>query len=379
MLVELSEVQLMTKKLAHELAVREILPLAGEIDETRRFPAEIIDQMARAGLFGILIPAMYGGAGGERLDYLLAVEEIAMASASVASIYVKSSTVAFLIATFGTEEQKQRYLPAMARGETLGAMAITETDSGANWALTLRSRATRENDLYVLHGSKDFISNAGEAGVYVVLARTEPGKGPAGISAFLLEKDTPGLSFGAHENKLGLRATPAGDIVIDDCRVPASQLLGKEGEGAKLVPPFAAMVCIGQAAMAVGIAQAALDASIAYTKSRTIDEPRTVAHLEQVQATIADRAIAVETARLLTHRAVLPAGTFNPRLMLSAAVFSEPLAVDVTSKAITLHGRYGSARDFPLERYFRDAKTLSLHPVLDVVRTTVGKIVLGLV
>lgn len=379
MLVEFTEVQTMTKKLAHELAARTITPVAAEIDETRRFPREIIEQMAQAGLFGILIPAAYGGAGGERLDYLLAVEEIAMVSASVASIFVKSSTVAFLIATFGTEEQKQKYLPSMARGEALGAMAITETASGANWALTLRSRATRENDSFVLHGTKDFISNAGEAGVYIVLARTEPGKGPAGISAFLIEKGTPGLSFGTHENKLGLRATPAGEIIIDDCRVPAAQLLGKEGEGAKLVPPFAAMVCAGQAALAVGIAQAALDATVAYTKDRTIDEPRTVAHLEQVQAAIADMAIAIEAARLLTYRAVSPASTFNPRLMLSAAVLSETTAVDVTSKAITLHGRYGSAHDFPLERYFRDAKTLSLHPVLDVVRATIGKLVLGLV
>lgn len=378
MLVELTEVQTMTKRLAHELAAREIAPVAAEIDETRRFPREIIEHMGRAGLFGILIPLTYGGAGGERLDYLLAVEEIAMVSASVASIYVKSSTVAFLIATFGNEEQKQKYLPAMARGELLGAMAITETGSGANWALTLRTRATQEDGMVVLHGSKDFISNAGEAGVYVVLARTSPGTGPAGISAFLVDKATPGLSFGTHENKLGLRATPAGEIIFDDCRVPATQLLGKEGEGARLVPPFAAMVCAGQAAIAVGIAQAALDASIGYVKGRTIDEPRTVAHLEQVQAAIADMSIAVETARLLTQRAVLPPGTMQPRLMLSAAVFSETMAVDVTSKAITLHGRYGSAHDFPLERCFRDAKTLSLHPVLDVVRTTIGKLVLGL-
>ncbi len=377
-MVEFTEVQLMTKKLAHELAARAIAPVAAEIDETRRFPQEIIDQMARAGLFGILIPTAYGGAGGERLDYLLAVEEIAMVSASVASIYVKSSTVAFLIATFGTEAQKQKYLPAMAGGDILGAMAITETNSGANWALTLRSRATLEDGIYVLHGTKDFISNAGAAGIYVVLARTEPGTGPAGISAFLIDKEMPGLAFGTHENKLGLRATPAGDIVLDDCRVAASQILGKAGEGARLVPPFAAMVCAGQAAIAVGIAQAALDASVAYVKGRTIDEPRTVAHLEQVQVAIADMSIAIEAARLLTYRAVLPASSMQPRLMLSAAVFSETMAVDVTSKAITLHGRYGSAHDFPLERYFRDAKTLSLHPVLDVVRTTIGKLVLGL-
>jgi len=377
--LRLTEEQEMTRKMTRELAAKEIAPIAAEIDETGRFPKEAMEKMAEAGLFGILIPPPFGGAGGDRLTFVLAVEEIAAASASVALSFVTSTGVAFAILAFGSDEQRKRYLPALAKGEKLGAFATTEPSGGTNWQMTLRTRAVADGDGYVVNGSKCFISNAGEADVYIVLARTNPAKGPMGISALIIEKDTPGFSLGKLEEKFGLRGDPTGELIFEDCRVPKENLLGQEGDAVKIVPAFAALYCAGQAAIAAGIARAALEASVKYTKERVVVEPMTLANFDTVQSTIADMAAAVEATRLIAYRAAFPAAKEGPDpLIFLAPVFGTEVAIDVTGKAIRLHGGYGCTKDFPVGRYFRDAKTLSLHPATDFLRLTAGKMLLSI-
>lgn len=377
--LRLTEEQEMTRRMAGELAAKEIAPIAAEIDETGRFPREAIEKLAQAGLFGILISSPFGGAGGDRLTFLLAVEEIAAASASVALSLVTSVGAAFAILAFGSDEQRKKYLPALAKGEKLGAFAITEPSGGTNWLMTLQTRALAKGNEYVVNGSKCFISNAGEADIYVVVVGIDPAKGPMGISTLIVEKDTPGFSFGTLEDKFGLRGDPTGELIFKDCHVPRENLLGQEGDAVKIVPAFGALACTAHAAIAAGIARAALEASINYTKERIVVEPMTLANLDTVQSTIADMAAAVEAARLLAYRAASPAAKEGPDpLAYLAAVFGFEVAIDVTGKAIKLHGGYGTTRDFPVGRYFRDAKTLSLHPASDFLRLTAGKMLLGI-
>jgi alkylation response protein AidB-like acyl-CoA dehydrogenase len=374
----LTEDQEMVRKTARELATREIAPIAAEIDETGRFPREVMGKMAEAGFFGILIPPPFGGAGGSRLDFSLVVQEIAAASASVGLSFVTSTDVGFVVLAFGTDEQKKKYLPSLAKGRSLGAFAITEPSGGTNWQMTLKTKAMPDSDRYVVNGSKCFITNGGEADIYVVLARTEPAKGPMGISALIIEKDTPGFSFGTQEEKLGLRGDPTRELVFEDCRVPKTNLLGQEGDALKIFQALGALDMVGQAAISVGIAQAALDASVKYTKERIVVEPMTLANLESIQSTAADMVAAVEAARLLAYRAALlePKEGPNP-LIPMAAMFGTEVAIDVTGKGIKLHGGYGCTKDFPVGRYFRDAKTLSLQKSSDYVRLQAGKMLLG--
>jgi len=377
--LRLTEKQEMTRKMARELATKEVASIAAEIDQTGRFPKEVIKKMADAGLFGILIPPPFGGARGEHLDFLLVAEEIAAAAASVAFSFVTSVGTAFLILAFGNDGQRKKYLPAMAKGKRLGAFAITESSGGANWWLTLQTKAVADGDSYVVNGSKCFTTNAGEADIYIILARTDVMKGPMGISALLIEKDTPGFSLGKREEKLGLRGDPTAELIFEDCRVPRDNLLGQEGDGLKIGPAFASLACAGIAATATGIAQAALDASIKYTKQRVVVDPMTLANFDGVQCTIADMAASVGAARFIAYRAAFPETKERPDpLIFLAAAFGTEVAVDVSSKAIRLHGGYGCTKDFPVERYFRDAKVLSLHPATDFLRLTAGKMLLGI-
>ncbi len=374
---ELTEEQKMIKKTARELAAKEIAPIAAEIDEIGRFPKEVIEKIADIGLFGAFIPPPFGGAGGERLDYLLALEEIAAASASVAWNIATSTDTAFAILAFGSDEQKRKYLLSLAKGEKLGSFALSEPSGGTNWQQTMQTKAVAEGEQYVVNGSKCFNSNAGEADIYMVFARTDVTKGPMGISALLIEKDTPGFSFGKKEEKFGLRGDPTGELFFEDCRVPKENLLGQEGDGLKIFQAFGALDCLSQAAVFVGIAQAALDATITYTKERTVVEPRTLANFENVQSTIADMATSIEATRLLTYRAAILGGNeLNPSTLM-APMFASETAMAVTDKAIRLHGGYGCTKDFPVGRYFRDAKTLSLQKSSDHVKLMSGKMLLG--
>ncbi len=377
--LRLTEKQEMTRKMARELAAKEIGPKAAEIDQTGRFPKEIIEKIAAGGLFGILTPPAFGGAGGDRLDFLVTVEEIAAASASVALTFVTSVVTGFLILAFGSDERKKKYLPALAKGEKLGTIATTEPGGGANWPMTLRTRAVADGDQYVVNGSKCFVSNTGQADICVVLVRTDVTKGLMGMSALIVEKDTPGFSFGRLEEKFGLRGDPTGELLFEDCRVPKDNLLGQEGDCMKIAGAYGSLACPGHCAIATGIARAALEASIGYTRGRTVVEPMTLANLDGVQSIISDMAVAVEAARLIAYRGAFPEAREGPDpLLLLAAVFGSEIAIDIAGKAIRLHGGYGCTKGLPLERYFRDAKTLSLHPSADFLRLNSGKILLGI-
>lgn len=376
--LRLTEKQEMTRKMTRELAAKEIAPVAAEIDQTGRFPRKVIEKLAGAGLFGILIPPPLGGAGGEKLDFLLAVEEIAAASASVGLSLVESISSAFLILAFGSDEQRRKYLPALAKGEKLAAFATAEPSGGTNWQMTLQTKAVLNGNHYIVNGTKCFISNTGEADIYLIVARTDVTKGPMGMSVLIIEKGTSGFSFGTVEEKFGLRGDPTGELIFEDCHVPRENLLGQEGDAMKIAPAFGALDCPGHAAIATGIARAALEASISYTKQRAVVEPMTLANFDGVQSTVADMAAAVGAARLLAYRAVFPEAQGPDPLIFMAAIFSKELAMDVTSKAIRLHGGYGCTKNFPVGRYFRDAKTLSLVPACDFLKLTAGKILLGI-
>ena len=376
---QLTDEQKTTQRMVRDLAIREIVPIAAEIDESGRFPSEAFEKIAEAGLFGVIMPPAFGGAGGTRLDFALTVEALAIASASVGWCYMSSVTVGFLILAFGSDAQKQKYLPDLAQGKKMGAFALVEPSGGTNWQRTMQTRATDEGDHYLLNGAKCFTSNAGEADLYIVFARTDPMKGPMGISTLILEKGMPGFSFGRRENKLGLRSDPTGELIFDACRVPKENRLGGEGAGLPVFRANGGIDCLGHAAVMVGTAQAALDASVKYVTERTVGETQTLAHFENVQRAIADMSAAVETARLLAYRAALKleAGEKDPLITMSA-MYGNQVAIDVTSKAVELHGGYGSTKDFQVERYFRDAKTISLQKTSEFVRTMVGKMILGI-
>ena len=375
----LSEEQQMIKKTFAEYSVNEIAPVAEEIDNKSLFPREILKKMAELDIFAILLPPAFGGLGRQRVDFLLAVEEIAKGSASVAACLSASTAASFCILAFGTDEQKNKYLPSLANGEMLASFALAEPGGGANWTQTTSTRAVLDGDSYVINGSKVFISNAGEAGVYIVVARTDPAKGPGGISAFIVEKDTPGFSIGTVEKKLGLRGDPTAELLLDNCRVPKQNMLGQEGDVMKIAFANGGLDCAGQAAAAVGLAQAALDETKTYVKERTVVAPSTLANIDVVQSTITEMAIAVESARYYNYGSVMPPEKpgMDPRPLM-AAIQAKEMAIDVTGKAITLLGGYGCTIDFPLERYFRDAKTLFMAPpAMTMIKSIIGKILLG--
>jgi butyryl-CoA dehydrogenase len=375
---KLTEEQQMMRKTFADFSAKEIAPIAEKIDQKGYFPNEIFNKLAGLDLFGILLPPPFGGLGQPRIDFLLAVEEIAKHNASVAASLAVSTATSFAILAFATDEQKKKYLPGFAKGDILGTFALAEPGGGANWTQTTSTRAVLDGDHFVLNGSKMFVSNAGEAGIYIIVTRTDPAKGPGGISAFIVEKNTPGFSIGTIENKMGLRGDPTAELIFENCKIPKENMLGQEGDVMKIAFAYGGLDSAGQAAAAVGLAQAALDETIKYVKERTIVGPTTLANIDVVQSTITEMTIAVESARYYTFSSVMPLEKpgMDPRPLI-AAVYAKEMAVDVTGKAITLHGGYGCTTDFPLERFFRDAKILSMSPPAQtMIKSLVGKILL---
>ena len=376
---ELSEQQQMLKKTVKDFAEKEIAPIAAEIDKSGEFPWDCVRKMAELGSFGLLVPPPFGGTGPDKMGFLVAVEEVSAASASLAMTLLFSNLASFLILALGSDEQKARYLPALAKGERLDTVAITEPSGGANWPLTLETTARLDNGSYVLNGTKCFISSGGEAEIYLVLARTAPEKGPMGISGLIVEKGTPGFSFGKKEEKLGLRGDITRELFFEDCRVPVANLLSES----ILMPLGGIMTMIALPAIgaaAVGVARAALEAATEYVKQRAVAFGQMLANFDGVQCAIADMATMVEASRLLVYRAgAMPADApdITPGFMASA--YACEAAVEVTSKALQLLGTYGYTQDFPLERYFRDARGLTLvgQPT-ELRKLMMGRLKLGL-
>ncbi|HIC93707.1 MAG TPA: acyl-CoA dehydrogenase, partial [Anaerolineae bacterium] len=287
--LRLTEEQEMVRRMARDFAQREVAPIAAELDEKGEVPFENIRKMGQLGLLGLTAPEEYGGGGADTVSYVLAVEEIARACASTAVVMaVQNSLVNYPLARFGTEEQKRRYLTPLARGEKIGAYALTEPEAGSD-AAAIRTRAVREGDEYVINGTKHFITNGSFADIILLFASTDPSKGHRGISAFLVERGTPGFSVGKEENKMGIRATSTCELIFRDCRVPVANRLGEEGQGFKIALSALDAGRIGIGAQAVGIAQAAYEAALEYAKAR-VQFGQPIAKFQAIQWMLADMA-----------------------------------------------------------------------------------------
>ncbi|MGA4721873.1 acyl-CoA dehydrogenase [Fictibacillus nanhaiensis] len=374
----LSEEHEMIRKMVRDFAKNEVEPTAAERDEEERFDRAIFDQMGELGLCGIPWPEEYGGIGGDYLGYVIAVEELSRVCASVGvTLSAHTSLAGWPIFKFGNEEQKQKFLRPMAEGKKIGAYGLTEPGSGSD-AGNMKTTAKKDGDNYIINGSKIFITNAGDAEIYVVFARTDIEAGSRGVSAFIVEKGTPGFSFGKKEKKLGIRSSPTLEIIFEDCRVPAENLLGKEGEGFKI-----AMMTLdggrnGIAAQAVGIAQGALDASVNYAKDRK-QFGKPIGVNQGIGFKLADMATKVEAARLLTYQAAWRESEGLPYGKESAMskLFAGDIAMEVTTDAVQVFGGYGYTKEYPVERYMRDAKITQIYEgTQEIQRLVISKMLL---
>ena len=345
-----------------EFAENEIKPLAKEIDETERFPLESVKKMAEMGMMGLPIPEEYGGSGIDQLGYVLEIEELAKVCATTAIIVsAHTSLCCWPILKFGTEEQKQKYLVPLARGEKLGAFALTEPSAGTDASMQ-KSTAVLDGDAYVLNGSKIFITNAGAADVFIVFAMTDKEQGTRGISAFIVERDMPGFSMSKPENKMGLRASSTCELIFDNVRIPKENLLGQEGKGFKIARATLDGGRIGVAAQATGIAQGAIDEAVKYTTER-IQFGRRISQFQNTQFTLADMQTKTDAARLLVWRAAAAEQDGQPYTASAAMakLFAAETASYVTNRAVQLFGGYGYSKDYPVERMMRDAKVTEIY------------------
>jgi acyl-CoA dehydrogenase len=358
----LTDEQKMTRQMVRDFAEKEVKPSAEERDEKELFSRDLFDKMGQLGLTGIPWPEEYGGAESDFISYVIAVEELSRVDASMGTtLSAHISLAGWPIFKYGSEEQKKKYLEPLALGETMGAFALTEATAGTD-AAAAQTTAKLEGDSYLISGNKIFITNAGEAETYVVFAMTDKEKGSRGMSAFIVEKGTPGLSFGKKERKMGLRSSPTLEVIFEDCRVPQENLLGKEGEGLKIALSTLDGGRNGIAAQALGIAQGALEEAVAYAKTRE-QFGRPIADFQAISFMLADMATKVEAARLLTYQAAylenegLPYG----KASAMAKLFASEAAMEITTKAVQIFGGYGYTRDYPVERFMRDAKITEIY------------------
>lgn len=362
LVTDLSEEQLELREAVRDFARNEIAPQAARADEEGRFPEEIVADMAELGFLGLPVPEEYGGVGADLLSYVLALEEISYACGSTALTLAAHVSLATLpILYFGTEEQRQRYVPDLASGKTLGAFGLTEAHAGSDSGGT-RTTARREGESYVLNGSKLYITNASRAGVFVVTARTgESEDGTRGISSFIVEKGTAGLEIGKREDKLGLRASDTCEVLFSDCRVPAAQRLGDEGEGFANFMKTLDGGRIGIGAMGVGLAQASFDYATDYAKQR-VAFGKAISRQGAIREKIADMATAIHASRLLVYDAARRrmAGRSHTREAAIAKLYSSEAATRIARDAIQILGGNGYSREYPVERYYRDAKLLEI-------------------
>lgn len=360
-------------------AKKEIAPLAAEIDAESKFPAEIIKKMAELGYMGINIPEEYGGAGLDDVYKVLVVREIAKCCASTAEILAVQSLVNDILVTKGTKEQKEKYLPMVAEGR-IGAFALTEAGAGSD-AGAARTKAVSDGDNYIINGSKCFISNMGpEEGDYVILiALTDPSAGVKGMSAIIVDRGTPGFSIGKVEDKMGIRGAAVSELVFEDCVVPKTNLIGKEGEGFKIAMSALDGGRIGIAAQALGIAEAAIDASVEYSKQRS-QFGKPISALQGIQWYLADMATRTEAAKLLILQAadMRSRGENVTKEAAMAKYFASENAVYVTDRAVQIHGGYGYMKDYPIERMYRDARITPLYEgTSEVQKMVISRAVIG--
>ncbi|MGM7703106.1 acyl-CoA dehydrogenase [Pseudalkalibacillus sp. Hm43] len=370
-----TEEQEMMRKMVRDFAEAEIRPIVEEMDETDEFPRAVIDKMAELGLMGIPIPEEYGGAGMDFTSYIIAINELSRVSATVGVILsVHTSVGTNPIYYFGTEEQKKKYVTKLASGQYLGAFGLTEPGAGSD-AGGLKTKAVRDGDHYILNGSKVFITNAGEADVYIVFASTNPEEGSRGITAFIVDKDTPGFEVGKKEKKMGLNGSNTSQLIFEDAKVPVENRLGEEGMGFKIAMSNLDAGRIGIAAQALGIGQAALEYSTAYAKERK-QFGKPIGLQQGVGFKLADMATEVEAAKLLTYRAANLKSLGKPcgRDASIAKLFASTTATKSAIEAVQIHGGYGYTKEYPVERLFRDAKVCEIYEgTSEIQRVVISK------
>jgi alkylation response protein AidB-like acyl-CoA dehydrogenase len=358
----LTEDQQMIKELAAKIAREKIEPVAAHHDETGEFPWEVVKVLAQADLFRVFIPEEYDGLGGGILEMCIVVEELSKACGGISLAYAASGLGTIPIILYGSEEQKKRYLPRLAAGEILAAFALTEPDAGSD-AAAVKTRAVADGDSYLLNGTKQWITNGGEAFIYTVIALTDPSRGPRGASAILVEKDTPGFEFGKKEDKMGIRGSTTRELIFTDCKVPRTNLLGREGAGFLVAMKTFDQSRPGVASQAVGIAAGALDKAVAYSRERK-QFGKPISSFQGVQFMLADMATQVEAARTLTYQAArtIDAGGKNvAKISSMAKVFASDVAMKVTTDAVQVFGGYGYMKEYPVEKMMRDAKITQIY------------------
>lgn len=359
---DLTNEHAMLRELYRAFAENEVKPLAEEVDEEERFPEETVELMKRYGILGIPFPKKYGGAGGDNLAYAMAVEELSKVCGTTGVIVsAHTSLCGAPIYEFGTEAQREKFLVPLAKGEKLGAFGLTEPNAGTD-ASGQQTTAVKEGETYLLNGSKIFITNAGYADIYVVMAMTDRSKGTRGISAFIVEKGTPGFTIGKKEKKLGIKGSATCELIFEDCRIPADNLLGKEGQGFKIAMKTLDGGRVGIAAQALGIAQGAIDETVKYVKERK-QFGRSLSKFQNTQFQLADMHTRTEAARFLVYNAARQkdAKTNYSQAAAMAKLFASENAMEVTTQAVQLHGGYGYTREYPVERMMRDAKITEIY------------------
>ena len=362
MQMQFTDEQEMMRKMVRDFAQKEVAPAVEQMEKEDRFPRELIDRMGELGLMGIPIPESYGGSGMDYISYIIAIHELSKVSATLGVILsVHTSVGTNPILMFGTDEQKQHYLPKLAAGEYVGAFALTEPSAGSD-ASSLKTIAKRDGDHYILQGSKVFITNGGEADTYITFARTGEAPGSKGISAFIVEKDSPGLIIGKKEKKMGLRGSNTVELTFDQCRISKSQLLGTQGKGFKIAMAILNVGRIGIAAQALGIGEGALEHAIAYAKERK-QFGKSIAANQGISFKLADMATEVEAAKLLTYQAaaLVEQGASCAKEVSMAKMYASKTAMRTAIETVQIFGGYGYTEDYPAERYFRDAKVTEIY------------------
>jgi len=359
---KLTEEQELIKQMVREFAETEVKPIAAEIDKNHRFPVETMEKLKDLSLMGVIIPEEYGGTGADSISYMIVIEELSRACASTGIIVATHiSLCCYPIFKYGTEEQKQKYLTPLASGEKLGAFCLTEPGAGTDAAAQLTT-AVLDGDHYVLNGSKCFITNGGYADTFIVMAMTDKSKGTKGISAFIVEKDFPGFSVGQSEDKLGIKGSSTTEIIFKDCRVPKENILGAESQGFKIAMHSLDVGRIGVGAQALGIAQACLDESIKYAKERQ-QFGKPIGSFQAIQWILADMATKIQCSRhLIYHAAWLKENNlpFSAEAAM-AKLYASETAMEASVKAIQIHGGHGYTTNYPVERFFRDAKITEIY------------------
>ena len=358
----LNEQQKMIRNMVREFAEKEIAPIAAEIDKTEEYPIKTLEKMAKLGLLGVIIPSEYGGAGLDTISYATVIEEIYRKCASTGVITsVHNSLVAWPINKYGTEEQKKKYLPILAKGQKIGAFAATEPNAGSDLG-AMQTKAELKGNKYIINGDKTFITSGPKAGVVIVFAVTDKAAGSKGISTFIVENDMKGYKVGSIFEKLGIHASQTSELIFEDMEVPKENLLGKEGDGFKIALSTLDGGRIGIAAQAVGIAQAALDESIEYAQQRQ-QFGRPLAKFQAIQWMIADMATQIDAARFLVYKAgyTKDQGQRFSKEAAMAKLYAAETAMDSVIKAVQIHGGYGYTKEYTVERLFRDAKITEIY------------------